>query len=206
MRIERLAQNKIVVMLTSDDLVGLDINVHTLNDDKNVLNRFLIHVMEVIREETGFNPYSGQIVVEAKSIREGLVITVSKLGDAPLIKKGPRHITARVKKSPDRTETFYFDSFDDVCDALMRLDGEIYESCELYKIDDIYVMLLCCNRFNKENKGEYFGSICVLSEYSSRTSVFDNQHCHVREHGRLIAKGEKLKSMAEGLRKIYEKD
>ena len=208
MRIDRLAQNKILVTLTSDDLNGLHVNIHTLHDDKGVLNRFLVHVMEAIREETDFNPYSGQIVVEAKSFDEGMLITVSKLGEelTKITKhdlKKAKHIKATVKKKPNRTEAFYFECFDNVCEALRRIDVGMLENCALYKLEGTYCMLLCCDKFNKDNKNEYFRCICVLSEYSSRTSAFSMQYSHIEEHGTLVSANKDLISMAEGIKSLY---
>lgn len=207
MKIEKLAENKIVVTLTSDDLNGLNINIHSLHDDKGTLNKFLIHVMEVIREETDFNPYNGQVVVEACSISEGLMITVSKLKEnvkelARKALKDSKNIKVNAKIKPKRTESFYFDKFTDLCNALIRIESTLYNKCEIYKFNGTYCLLLCCDRFTLENKDTYMRIACVLAEYSRRSSMHSRQYCHIKEHGELIASGDKLVSMINGLKKI----
>ena len=44
--------------------------------------------METIREETGFNPYNGQVVVEATPSQDGISILVKRLNKG--IKKNYR--------------------------------------------------------------------------------------------------------------------
>ncbi len=56
MRIEKLNKDKIKVTLTTAELINLDIDVKRLSPDSKELHTFLFHIMETIREETGFNP------------------------------------------------------------------------------------------------------------------------------------------------------
>ena len=60
MRIEKLAENKIKVTLTAADLSRLNIDIKQLTPASRELHTFLFHIMETVREETGFNPYNGQ--------------------------------------------------------------------------------------------------------------------------------------------------
>ena len=60
MRIEKLNKDKIKVTLTTAELINLDIDVKRLSPDSKELHTFLFHIMETIREETGFNPYNGR--------------------------------------------------------------------------------------------------------------------------------------------------
>lgn len=68
MRIEKLNKDKIKVTLTTAELINLDIDVKRLSPDSKELHTFLFHIMETIREETGFNPYNGQVVVGGYSV------------------------------------------------------------------------------------------------------------------------------------------
>ena len=87
MRIEKLNKDKIKVTLTTAELINLDIDVKRLSPDSKELQTFLFHIMETIREETGFNPYNGQVVVEATPSQDGISILVKRLN------KGIKKIT-----------------------------------------------------------------------------------------------------------------
>ena len=81
MRIEKLNNDKIKVTLTTRDLTSLDVKIEQLRPDSRELHLFIFKIMERIQKETGFNPYNGQIVVEAMPEKDGIAIMVSKLNN-----------------------------------------------------------------------------------------------------------------------------
>lgn len=199
MRIEKLTDNKIKVTLTTADLLHLDINIEQLTPDSKELHAFLFHIMETIREKTDFNPYSGQVVVEATPSREGISILVSKLSDGERIARGQlRKISSvrpKVKKSGPQYEVYYFDDFENLCGALVRLQDEAVSECALYRNKNSYCVML-----GKSKRLEQ--SALVLNEFSERKSFYPMQAEHVMEHWTLVADGEKLRSMIDGIAEL----
>ena len=118
MRIEKLNKDKIKVTLTTAELINLDIDVKRLSPDSKELHTFLFHIMETIREETGFNPYNGQVVVEATPSQDGISILVKRLNKG--IKKITEEQFKKVvsvkpkKKEPGTECVFYFETFNDM--------------------------------------------------------------------------------------------
>ena len=110
MRIEKLNKDKIKVTLTTAELINLDIDVKRLSPDSKELHTFLFHIMETIREETGFNPYNGQVVVEATPSQDGISILVKRLNKG--IKKITEEQFKKVvsvkpkKKEPERMSIY----------------------------------------------------------------------------------------------------
>ena len=142
MRIEKLNDDKIKVTLTTSDLINLDIDVKQLAPNSKELHTFLFHIMETIREETGFNPYSGQVVVEATPSRDGISIMVSRLNaNSKRITrtqfKNASSVKTKLKKSVNN-EIFYFDNFDDLCSALKELDSDSLLAGSLYRLNSTY--------------------------------------------------------------------
>ncbi len=199
MRIEKLNKDKIKVTLTSADLTNLDIDLEKLSPDSSELHTFLFHIMETIQEETGFNPYSGQVVVEATPSRDGISILVSKL------RTGSRRITreqfakvssVRVRERKSRRpEIFYFDIFDDLCAALKELNRDFLLSGSLYKLNNIYCFMI-------KNEIHHTKSMNTMIEFSSKKSAYTLQADYIREHGKLVAKGRGLVKMAEEIRQL----
>ena len=199
MRIEKLNDDKIKVTLTATDLINLNIDVKQLEPDSQELHTFLFHIMETIREETGFNPYSGQVVVEATPSRDGISILVSRL------KVNSKHITreefnnatsvkARLKK-PSKVKIFYFDSFDDLCSALKEIDADSLRGAGLYRLNSTF-----CFTINNEMCHEK--CLSVMAEFSARQSGYPLQMTYIKEHGQLIAKGTKLLEMTERIKQL----
>ena len=208
MRIERLAENKVKVTLTGDDLSGFDISVKKLSKNSTELHSFLFKIMETIREETGFNPYSGQIVIEAQSVGDGISITISKIEQnitktIEKVRNGKR-IRARVRESGADVCTYYFDSFDALCEAVINIAPSVHKTAALYKLDGQYCYIVDFDGALFKSGGLLCETISVLAEFSVRSSVLPMQHLHIKEHGRLIAEGDSLVSMYEGLLQISE--
>ncbi|MBQ7574162.1 MAG: adaptor protein MecA [Clostridia bacterium] len=207
MHIEQLEKNKVKVTLTVDDLHMMDIDISTLGNESVKLNTFLFNIMEKVKEETDFNPYGGQILMEAMPTAEGVSIFVSKVldDDRKITKTAFKNVkTIRAKGvvsgtseiDADVMELFYIENFDSVCSVLRELKYNTLLKCELYKLEDEYCMMVRRDFKSVQSMG-------VLWEFAKRRSVHSMQKDFVREHGTLIAKGRKLANMGKGVKSLY---
>ncbi len=199
MRIERLNDNKIKVTLTTSDLTDLDIDMKRLTPDSRELHAFLFHIMETIREETGFNPYSGQVIVEASPTGEGMSIIISRLNRSVKRVTRSRFKNASgvkaVLKNPDETEIFYFEAFRDLCSALKETENSSLGSGSLYRLGTTYCFTIKSDMSNRH-------CINIMSEFSASRSKYPMQITYIKEHGVLVAKGKKLIEMTEKIRQL----
>lgn len=198
MRIERLSDTRIRVTLTTADLVGLDINIEQLRPDSKELHSFLFNIMETIKEETDFNPYNGQVVVEAMPSSEGISIVVSKIyenrqGITPGRLKKIKSVTPHIKKAA--AEVFYFECMDDLCGALAVLDEDALLNSSLYRLDGRYYYVI-------KNVNRLYKSLGILFEYASCKSGHLLRESFIKEHGQLIAEKESLLNMANGIKTL----
>lgn len=199
MRIEKLNDDNIKVTLTTSDLINLDIDVNTLSPDSKELHTFLFHIMETIREETGFNPYKGQVVVEASPSRDGMSIMIRRMCTSG--KKITREqfkkavgVNAKLKQTA-KPRLFYFSSFDDLCAAMLELGEDELLSCRLYKLNSTYCFVV-------ENNDKFSRCLSVMSEFSARQSEHPMQMNYIKEHGCLVAKGSDLVNMTDRIRNL----
>ena len=199
MQIEKESSNKIKVILQSTDLREMNISVENLRPNSPQLNRFLYEIMERVREETGFNPYSGQIVVEAVPGNGGVVLTVTRLGkpertlNKAALKNGS--FKAVIKKHSKTKTAYCFDSFDDLCKVLTILDKDTLNKSDYYKMDNKNILVLC---------GASAQEKYILKEYSScfkNGIIFES---YLSEHGKHVAGGDSLVSMADGISKLLD--
>ena len=109
LKIEKIEINKIKVTLSALDLIDMNISVKSLTPDSPVLHGFLHDVMEMVKAETGFNPYSGQVMVEATPSDDGIVLMVTKLSEEK--KKKPKN----VRVAGYRKITYRFRHFENIC-------------------------------------------------------------------------------------------
>ena len=80
LKIKKLSSDLIAVFLSEQDILEYDIDISNKIPRSDELHRFLFEIMEVVRAETGFDPYNGgQVVVEASPTSTGLNLLISKI-------------------------------------------------------------------------------------------------------------------------------
>ncbi len=184
-KIEKLEMNKIKVTLSAMDLVDMNVNVRMLTPNSPHLHDFLHEVMEKVRAETGFNPYNGQVVVEATPKEDGIILTVTKLGEEK--KKRPKKIKVSTVKG---RYTYRFSSFENLCELFRNKDSEVFSKSALYEYMDKFYMVIPK------------GAISGISEFAEKYSGILLNEYFLKEHGKCHAECERLVSMAEGVRNM----
>ncbi len=79
LRIKKISKDEVVVYLSIGDLELFDLSPDSFEPKSVDLHRFLFILMETVREETGFDPYDGQVVVEAARVDGGIHLSISKV-------------------------------------------------------------------------------------------------------------------------------
>ncbi len=202
MKIEKINKDRIMVTLSPTDLSDYNIDINALGPNSKELHSLLFNIMEMIRDETGFNPYNGQVVVEATPFKDGITLVVSKMGAAQTrlaIEEFKRSVKVTAKlKSPGnaaRNAVFYFSDFDSACMSLARLTDEILYDGAFYRLDKAF----CLAMKNAEKHARY---IDLIKEFAESVSYNPLRRVFVSEHGSLIAEGEELVEMARHIRSL----
>lgn len=204
MRIEKIEFNKIKVTVTKSELNNMNINIKNLKPDSPQLHSFLFRIMERVKKETDFNPYTGQIVVEALPTNDSIVLTVTKISDEkPELKDITKNniktkkIRAVIKKKPVCKSVFYFDNFDTLCRAIIHLSSTSIQSTSYYKSETYHALAI-----QEPSRKD----ILILKEFTDNFELDNALAEHfLQEHCVLKISGDKLISMADGLSKLYDK-
>ncbi len=190
MKIEKIELNKIKVTVSATDLVSMNISVKSLTPDSPCLHNFLFEVMQKVQEETGFNPYSGQVMVEATPSEGGIILTVTRLGEEKPVPKRPKRVRVVSHRSPARV-TYKFLSFEHLCGLFSVADSTEFEAGSLYEYADGFFMVMPK------------GSRVSFAEFAVRGIGAEAlSESFLAEHGKLVASGAGLVSMADGVKKL----
>ncbi len=190
MKIEKIEANKIRVILSELDLIDMNINVKALTPDSPRLHGFLYEIMEKVKAQTGFNPYSGQVVVEATPNRDGITLTVTKLFEKTAQKrKRPQNIRAVIKKAPPKI-TYSFSSFEDICSLFSVSDAESFCSGKLYEYMEKFYIIIPKNANSQ------------IHEFANAEGGFLFGENFLSEHGKLHAEKDDLVNMAKGVKNL----
>ena len=189
LKIEKIEINKIRVTLSALDLIDMNVSVKSLTPDSPMLHGFLHEVMEKVKAETGFNPYSGQVMVEATPSDDGIVLIVTKLSEEK--KKKPKGIRVTGHRSASKI-TYRFRHFENVCNAFLHTDSKKFEKASLYEyMDNFYIVI-------------HKGLVAGMSEFGDARDAVSLSESFLEEHGKLHAKNESLVNMAEGVKELMK--
>ena len=199
LRIEKLELNKVKVTVFPFDLVNMNISVNNLKPDSPQLHSFLFKVMERVKKETGFNPYSGQIVVEASPEGECIILTVTRVLDNLSKTKGvanPKKIRAVLKEEKGREAVYYFDDFDVFCKAFINMSEETVKKASYYNIKNSHVLLI---KDAYESEHTFLKEFCDTFEDNNLLSQM-----FLEEHSKKHINNEEILSMYKGLKELYK--
>lgn len=178
MKIEKLDFNKLKITLYVEDLQMYNINIKKLTPDSPELHTFLCEMMKLVNSQTSFNPFEGQVIVEAAPSGDTLVLMLSKL-DTPL----PQIKRIKAVKKKSREYICTFADFDTLGE-FFRVCGDFFRNAALYK-SGVQYFLLC----NAERIPPYAKEFC-----SVRSSSGVGRH-YLDEHGKFIADGNELENI-----------
>lgn len=194
MKIEKFQNDKIKVTLTPQDLVLYDIEADSVRPDSPKLHKFLFDVMESVREETGFNPYSGQVVVEAQRDHTGICLIISKIEVNPKKEKiKPDNVKSVKPRLKVKKVRYIFKSFDDLCEALKVVGSDAVFEAALYKYD---------NKWHLVNNLTDKKADLILREFCFEAREISGGNVFLKEHAKLICEGKELVKMVEGIKAL----
>ena len=221
MRIRKISSDKIVVQLTDSDLEYFDLNIYESRPQAEDLHKLLFEVMELVKTETGFDPYNGgQVVVEASMSQSGMSLIISKVcsgkkrmtrdefskvknitvksdvsaDDIANIAKCVGLKTKRLKHHTSKITTFIFNDFQDFENAVCALGETNFSNTSLYRTGKRYALIFKDTLKDEEHN--------VLSEYSVHIKYGDVAAFSIRESWCLTAENDELSIMAYNIRKM----
>lgn len=191
MKIEKIEMNKIKVTISALDLVNMNINIKSLTPNSPSLHDFLFEVMEEVRAQTGFNPYSGQVVVEATPSEGGIILTVTRLAEENPAPCRPKKVRVVGHRSPQKL-TYSFSSFENLCELFSASETAEFVKASLYEYNEQFFLTL-----PKHNN-------LSLAEFATPADSASLGESFLGEHGKLHAEGKSLVRMAEGVKELMQ--
>ena len=148
MKIEKLAEDKIKITITIDDLQARNIDIYSFVYNSPESQDLFWDVMNEAEKEYGFNVDDSMIYVEASTSGSGnFTFIVTKTKEKPVVKFNTSKQTRDViklkrKKIPYfiKNGLYKFESFDDVCSFCKAADINSILDTKLYSYNDNYYL------------------------------------------------------------------
>ena len=193
MKIEKLTENKIRIIVNSYDLENKNLDFKALLSRTLDSQGFFLDMLEKAKTEVGFNTDGCKILVEAFSTTdEYLIFTITKYVDKSNTQTGKRPKVKMKNLNISATKAIYkLDNFDVFCDLCTYLNNnfsnitKISKCSSVYLYNNNYYLLIRNNNISKDIMQNFYISISEFLSMANLSSNFENK---LFEHGKAIIK------------------
>lgn len=180
MRIEKINENQIRCILSEKDLADRQMKLSELAYGSEKARGLFQDMIEQANDEFGFEADDIPLMIEALPLSgDNIILQITKVD----------HFSTQ-------TQLFEFQSLNQIERVAQVLDGFYGGENDLYKnqITDRYYLLM----YKSMHTEEEFRKVCnVISEYASQREYVTAKEAFLKEHGKLLVKGNALQRLGE---------
>ena len=197
MKIEKLTENKIRVIINSEDLKNNNLDYKTIMEKPIESQKLFLEMLLRAEKEVGFYTDGYKLLVEAFSSSDGFfVFTITKydektatISTKPKVKPRKKVKNVNPKSSISIYQFSDFEEFCDFCTALHNTTKvqpkQLAKNIALYLFQDTYYLILSNINIDYVNIPVFYSTI---SEFASLASHSETFKMKILEHGKAIMK------------------
>ena len=202
MKIEKLTENKIRIILNIDDLAKKNIDVNSLIKNTEVAQKLFKKILKQAEKEVGFDVSDSKLLIEAFVSSEGFfILTFTKINNE--IKNcNPKTLKPKPKrKRPNfscNTSIYEFDSFEEFCNFCTYLNNSILgdlkkfaKNISLYEYNSKYFLVFSGIDTDFKDISLFYISISEFAKLVSNSKCFSSK---LIEYGNVIFKNNAIKN------------
>lgn len=205
MKIEKLTENKIRIILNMEDLEENNIDLHSFMSNSIESQNLFIDILDKAEHEVGFTTKDCKILIEALASSDGnFIFTITKYeasNTTDKIKKKKLTIKKKINNIDTENAIYLFNSFDEFCNYcsyindsnLNNLNG-LSTNISLYEYNSKYYLVFKNINLSFKNLKGFYASI---SEFGKSISHSENFESKLIEHGKVIMKKNAIKKCIE---------
>lgn len=202
MKIEKLTDNKIRIILNIDDLAKKNIDVHSIIKNSDDTQKFFRSILKQAKKEVGFDIDNSKVLIEAYLSSEGFfVLTFTKIENKHefnnLNSNKPK-VKRKTLNYSSSTVIYEFQSFDEFCSfctylntsKIKKLNG-FAKNISLYEYSSKYFLVI--SQINKDFK---YTSLfyTLISEFAKLSGDSDSFASKIKEYGNVVFKNDAIKN------------
>ena len=201
MKIEKITDNKIRIILSLDDLKAKNIDLHSFMSNSIESQSLFTDMLNEAEKAVGFYAKDSKVLIEALASSEGLFIfTITKVEED--IPKRRNIRTRRKVAAANYKKTIYkFESFDEFCTfctyintSSVNILDNLAKNTSLYLYNkNYYLIISVINQIHSNIKG-FFATISEFAKYIDHAEDFESK---LIEYGKPIMKRNAIKRTIE---------
>lgn len=193
MKIEKLTENKIRIILGSEDIKEKNIDLHTIMSKALESQGIFLEMLNKAEKEVGFQTEGHKLLIEAFSSTEGfLIFTITKYKDKLEKNKCYYNKNVKLKKKTLCFENdsiiYAFKNFEEFCSLCFSLNNNSFKNtiakkASLYLYKDTYYLILSDINSTNPSIKKFFAT---LSEFGKLVGYSKTLQVKLLEHGKAI--------------------
>lgn len=198
MKIEKLTENKIRVIVNPSDLKLKNIDIHLLMTKALEKQTFFTNMLEQAKKEVGFNTEGCKLLIEAFSSSDDIIIfTITKyyIKDSSTSKNTlSKRLTVKRKtiNLSNKQAIYKFDNFEEFCnfcECLNKINNfdikTFSKNISLHLYNNTYYLLIKNINTTYTNSNIFYS---ITSEFAKMLSFSNSFANKLIEHGKIIIK------------------
>lgn len=194
MKIEKLTENKIRIILKQEDLKDKSINLTNIFLAVPESQKFFLEILNKAKKEVNFNTDGYKLLIETYAEYDDIFVFIITKYLEQISKSQKKHLTVkRNHHFPNLSYAVYkFSNFDNFCNLCISLKQNnkinlkgLFKTSTLYFYNNTYYLVI--ENINASHKSlNIFNNL--LSEFSTFMSYDINFSSKLKEHGKIIIK------------------
>lgn len=196
MKIEKLTENKIRVIINSDEFGDSnDINLHNIMSKAMETQEIFSNILKQAEKEVDFHTDGCKLLIEAfSSLEDFFVFTITKYYPETSSPNQKKKLVVK-RKTFDKTSEHIicqfetFDAFCDFCNAIYSLPkintSKLAKNISLFTWKNTYYLVLKNINSQTENLNLFYST---LSEFGNLLSCSEHFETKLLEHGKILIK------------------
>lgn len=196
MKIEKITDNKIRIILNLEELSNNNINLSDFINNDPKTQKFFLDILNKAEKDFGFYTKDCKLLIEAfSSLDEVYVFTITKFSSKK--KKTTLKLKRQKHKSFSSYAVYKFDSFDEFCNLCELVDNSnlhitnICKKISLYSYNNTYYLVFSKLNLSYRNFKKLFS---IISEFATAVSKPSHFEAKIMEFGKPIIKQNALKT------------
>ncbi len=202
MKIEKLTDNKIRIVLNIDELAAKNIDFFSLTKNTDVAQKLFKKILKQAEKEVDFHTDNSKLLIEAFVSSEGFfIVTFTKLPGESHTQIG-NSVKLKMRKNSSHLSSnnavYEFDSFDDFCSFCTYTENfsfgnfkNLAKKTSLYKYENKYFLTLTDINVDFKNISSFYTIISEFAKLCSNSSIFCSK---LSEYGDVIFKTNAIKN------------
>lgn len=192
MKIEKITENKIRIILNNDDLRAKNIDLHSLMSNSIESQTLFVDMLDEAEKTLGFYTKDSKILVEALASSDGhFVFTITKVEENTPKRKGVK-IKRKTAKTSYKKAIYKFETFDEFCSfcsyikssKLNKLSG-FAKNTILYLYNNTYFLIIIDINLNYPKLKNFYAAISEFAKHIDYSKCFESK---LVEYGKPLMK------------------